>query len=98
MAFSGIALRNAYVYYHSAISPDRIVATEESFRALSKALPDVHRVGFITDVPRNNRSKYLERYFAARYAMVPRLVEEGASSEWVIVNAVMGASNIPSDL
>ena len=66
---------------------DRQSSTERALRKLAAALPDVPRVGFKTDIDRSDRATWLEPFFLTRYVLAPRLVEEGAGPEWVVVIA-----------
>ena len=88
--FCGIALLNVYVYRQTVAESsvvDRGTPRENALRKLNAMLPDVQRLGYITDIPRSERSRWLEQYFLTRYVMAPRLVEEGSGPEWVIVVA-----------
>ena len=81
---------NVYVYRQTvarSTSVDRGTPRENALKKLNAALPDVPRIGFVTNVDRSAGSKWLEPYFLTRYIVAPRLVEEGSGPEWVVVLA-----------
>jgi c-di-AMP phosphodiesterase-like protein len=86
----GVALLNLRVHQYTirqGFQFDFVTASEKSFQALNEAVPNVRRVGFITDVKRTSRAHWLARYLRTQYALAPRVVESGTSPEWVVVNA-----------
>ncbi len=51
-------------------------------------LPEGTRVGYISDIKKSDRRAWLVRYFGTKYAIAPRVLEEGTDPNWLIVNAV----------
>ena len=101
--FCGVAFLNVYIRYkivQQATPVDYVSDTEKSLQELGGVLPKGSRVGFVSDISqKSNRREYIHRYFQARYSLAPRVVEEGASSDWVIVSMMnFNASLIPPDL
>ena len=101
--FCGIVLLNVYVYNQTvarSTTVDQVTPRENALKKLNAMLPDVPRIGFMTDIKRSNgNSKWLERYFLTRYVMAPRLVEVGAGPEWVVVVATdLRSAELSEDL
>jgi hypothetical protein len=97
LVFCGIVLLNVYVYRQTVADPsvvDRTTLQENALRKLNAMLPDVPRIGYITDIPRSSRNKWLELYVLTRYVVAPRLVEEGSGPEWVVV-LTAGIQSVP---
>jgi hypothetical protein len=102
LLFCGVALLNLRVHQNTireGFGVDLVSTTEQSFQALHESIPNVRRVGFITDVSKRARADWLTRYLRTQYALAPRVLEDGAAPEWVIVNAVrFKPSLVPTDL
>jgi hypothetical protein len=100
--FCAIALLNLHVYNENIKRNHRmdlVSASEKSLRDLAELLPETQRVGFITDIKKPYYAHRLERLFLTRYALAPRIVEEGTAPDWVVVNATEYCPElIPADL
>jgi hypothetical protein len=101
--FCGVAFLNVHIHHKSVQQETRVdyvSDTEKSLQELGSVLPKGIRVGFGTDIiKKSNAREYMHRYYQARYSLAPRVVEEGASPDWVIVSMMnFNASLIPPDL
>jgi hypothetical protein len=69
----------------------------ETLRNVSQVLPEGTRVGYISDINKTDRRAWLVRYFGAKYAIAPSVLEEGTDPHWVLVNAAAYDSRLIPD-